>query len=462
MGFGDWVSSATNSVVSTVDHLGNTVGHAVGTAVGDGYTFITGNKAGGQQLTNAIDHASDAVFFDGTVAGINPALLRKYFNEGPGTRSYNEAEATLKSLNGKLSDIANSVQKATSAVGQGWQSEAAQAGLQDITSSQTAATTLAQHAATKASAYTGQIQAFNSTKNAMVTVPDNPPPPNNPLLGNPLSAVDGTVHAAAYQAGTKANQQAYSNYQPPTKTHVSTIPQGAATITPGQSDPSPGPTQQSGQGINQPRAYAPTFSSSHYAPMGTGQQPGGARPVSPPTGSNQPGGSPVAQPPYPGSGEPSTGLEGYAAPPLSSGGLTAQGGYDSGSFGPGSGPGAGGGYGSVFAGGSFTGGAAGFAGSGSGYGSASAAAGRGSSLGTGNTTGADGVDDNAMSGRAGAAGARGAAGQGGAGAPGAGGQGRKKEDDKEHKTAVYLITEENGTEVVGELPPALPPGGVIG
>jgi PPE family len=59
---------------------------------------------------------------------------------------------------------------------------------------------------------------------------------------------------------------------------------------------------------------------------------------------------------------------------------------------------------------------------------------------------------------AGVAGKPGAAGASG-GAMG-GGQGRKKEEDKEHRTAAYLVNEDNGNEIVGDLPPTVPP--VIG
>lgn len=57
----------------------------------------------------------------------------------------------------------------------------------------------------------------------------------------------------------------------------------------------------------------------------------------------------------------------------------------------------------------------------------------------------------------GSGGARGAGGMGGMG-PG-GGRGRG-EDDYEHNTPSYLITEEHGSEIVGDLPPVSPP--VIG
>jgi PPE family len=472
MGFGDWVSSVGHGIVQGIDHAGNAVGHAVGSAAGAGYTLVTGDKAGGQQLENSIDGVSDAVFFDGTVKGTNPALLHKYFNDGPGTQSYGLADSTLKSLNSKLGDIATSVQNATTIVGQGWQGQASQAALQDIGTTHTAATALAQRASAKQSAYSGQIQVFDSTKHTMVKVPDNPPPPNNPLMMDPISTASGAVDAAGYQAGAKANQQAYTAYQPPTQTHLASIPQGSTAITTGQGNPDQGPTQPGGPGITEPGGYNPSFG--QQSPRGrssTGQQPNNraqhfTQPNIGPGGTQQggstgtpggPGGAPGSQPPtFPGGS--STGLAGYQAPPAGSSGFPTPGSYDS-SFGPGSGRGgADGGYGSgsVFARG-------GFGGSGSGFGGAGgAASGRGGVPGSGPGAGAAAGAEGGVAGRGGVAGARGAAGAGGAGQMGAGGKGGKREEDKEHKTAAYLINEENGTEITGELPPSLPAGGVIG
>ncbi|GLY49142.1 hypothetical protein [Lentzea sp. NBRC 102530] len=60
----------------------------------------------------------------------------------------------------------------------------------------------------------------------------------------------------------------------------------------------------------------------------------------------------------------------------------------------------------------------------------------------------------ARGGAAGAAGRAGAAGMGGMGGHGAKGQG---EDDLEHKSADYLITEENTNEIIGDMPMVAPP-----
>ncbi len=122
---------------------------------------------------------------------------------------------------------------------------------------------------------------------------------------------------------------------------------------------------------------------------------------------------------------------------------------------PGSGPagggklGGGGGAGS----GRFGGGGLG---SGVGSGSASGTAGQqpGGKAGVFGAMGDHGPNAAARGGAAGAAGRAGAAGMGGMGAPGQKGQG---EDDLEHKSADYLVNEENTNEIIGDMPMVAPP-----
>ncbi|MGH3625538.1 MAG: PPE domain-containing protein, partial [Sciscionella sp.] len=71
--------------------------------------------------------------------------------------------------------------------------------------------------------------------------------------------------------------------------------------------------------------------------------------------------------------------------------------------------------------------------------------------------GAGGAEDGAPSGRAGSAGATGRTGPGGMPLGGRGGKGG---DDEEHQLASYLVTEDNGSEIVGDVPMTAPP--VIG
>ncbi|EWM15870.1 PPE domain-containing protein [Kutzneria sp. 744] len=121
-------------------------------------------------------------------------------------------------------------------------------------------------------------------------------------------------------------------------------------------------------------------------------------------------------------------------------------------MGSGFGGGGGSGYGGGGAGGGFgSGGAKGF---GSG-----ATSGAGARAGAGATSGFGAEEEGAM--RGGAMGGRpGAAGASGAGGMGGGGRGGKKEEDKEHKSAAYLVNDDNANDIVGDLPPTVPP--VIG
>ncbi|MFI9384303.1 WXG100 family type VII secretion target [Kutzneria sp. NPDC052558] len=121
-----------------------------------------------------------------------------------------------------------------------------------------------------------------------------------------------------------------------------------------------------------------------------------------------------------------------------------------------------GGFGGGAGGGGYGGG-----GAGGGYGSAAGrgAMGAGSMSGAGAKPGAGaaaGMGAAEEGGRmaGGMAGARGAAGANSGMMGGGQGRGGKKEEDGEHKSAAYLVTEED--EIVGDLPATLPPGGVIG
>ena len=135
-----------------------------------------------------------------------------------------------------------------------------------------------------------------------------------------------------------------------------------------------------------------------------------------------------------GSGRYGSGASGYSS--TGSGG-SARSGYGRGGSGGGAyGSGAGAG-----AGGSGPGGFGSGPGGSTGAGAVGAGAGGGSGAGAGSTV-AGGA----------AAGARGAAG----GGMGAGGRGARGEEDFEHDTPSYLITQENGSELVGELPKVAP------
>ncbi|MEV6603511.1 hypothetical protein [Kutzneria sp. NPDC051319] len=477
MGFGDLLnaagkalSDAGNAVVHGVDETGKAVGHAAGWATGGVYTVFTGDSAGGQRIEQSMDAAADQIFFDGALPGMDPKQIWSWFHEGPDTQSYQTAHATLGSINTSLTDSATAVASAKTLLANGCSGQAAEQAQQAFQTANATLTAIGQHAATKQAAYGNQVQTFSSTKNSVVKVADNPPQVN-PLDINPISQVDTATQVAAYQVGAHGNQQAYTNYQPPTKTHASSIPSdGSATATP-QGTPA-GPTGTYGPGISEPRSYSgPPSGNTRHASTVSG--PGGGSPAGSPPGG--PGGSQsgVTPPGYatpPGYSPPSsTDLASYNGPGGSGPGGGSPswqnpsgygGGTDSSRSGSGGWLAGGYGQGGFGAGGSAAGGAGGASG-GSGLRSGASGVGRGSGPGAGNAAGV-GAGEEAMAGRAGMGGARGAAGAAGTGVPGAGGRGGKKEADAEHRTAAYLVTEENGNEIAGDLPPAMPAGGVIG
>ncbi|WP_434448932.1 hypothetical protein [Lentzea sp. E54] len=131
------------------------------------------------------------------------------------------------------------------------------------------------------------------------------------------------------------------------------------------------------------------------------------------------------------------------------------GGSGRGPGGPG-GPGGAGKAGGPAAGGKFGTGGLGGTGIGTGTGSGTAAQQPGGKAGVFGGMGETGQNAGTRGGAAaaGAAGRAGAAGMGGMGGHGAKGQG---EDDLEHKSADYLITEENTNEIIGDMPMVAPP-----
>lgn len=186
-------------------------------------------------------------------------------------------------------------------------------------------------------------------------------------------------------------------------------------------------------------------------PDGTGHQ-GAPRTHTPP-----PGQLATATGSAPGTGDPSfgSGQDGFAGRGGYSGSGSRSGGADFGGFGGGFGAGGGSGAGR---GGLGAGGGSGPGQGGSGQGgSGQGGPGRGGSTGAGPRSGATGAGESGGAGRAGAGG--GAGGRGPGGMP-MGGRGGRKQEDEEHETPSYLINENNGNKIVGDLPPTAPP--VIG
>ena len=221
---------------------------------------------------------------------------------------------------------------------------------------------------------------------------------------------------------------------------------------------SPGGSGPGGQGVTVP----PNSPSGSTTTSGfPGVNPGGSGPGGSGPGGSGPGGGGGSGPGYPGGVNP--GGSGGNYPGGSSGGqfggdgpggmvgpVGGMGGYSGGSGGASGGFGGGGGSASGLGRGGFGAGAGGESGSGIG--------GSGSSAGSGARSGAASLgaagEEGEMGATGGAAGRSGASGMGGMGRGGRGGQ------DEEHKTAGYLVNEDNGNLIVGDFDPVAPP--VIG
>ncbi|QUQ71126.1 WXG100 family type VII secretion target [Kutzneria sp. CA-103260] len=332
--------------------------------------------------------------------------------------------------------------------------------------------TMSQQASTALTNQAGQFTTAQSKINNTVPVPDQP------WYGDYVPW--NTDHDDAVDKNNSinnANAAAYSAYGKSTTSNVQTFPgftdndtMNANSISLSSNQVGPvgnGSGGYSGSGTGGGGGY-----SSHNV-GGTGGGGGGSYQsgTNPGGGQYNPGGigadgnGQYVPPP----GPSSTNLQGAGGGggyPTGGGSWSYPGG---GSGGDGSG---GGGFGGGFpvGGGGFGGGGGGsYGGSGGGsagsYGSARGAMGSGSTAGAGAKPGAGaaaGMGAGEEGGRMGSgmAGARGAAGANSGMMGGGQGRGGKKEEDGEHKSAAYLVTEED--EIVGDLPATLPPGGVIG
>lgn len=330
--------------------------------------------------------------------------------------------------------------------------------------------TIAQQSASTLNTQAGHFGAAQAAIKDHVNVPD--PPWYEPI--DPFN----TAHDDAVEQNSDidtANQAAYRQYADATSKNsgaAPTFPSGAfgtgdISVTGGsQVHPAGGPGAS-----GPPVGGGGTASDSRYSGHHGGSQPGGTTYSG---GDWNGGGSPVVAPP-PGSGGGSTGAQGYTPSGPVAGGPTTGPGYPFGGapvgpgadpLGDGLGPGApigvGGGFGPGGLGGDETDGRVG---GGRGYGP------RGSGAYSGGGSGGDGARGRGAMSGAGPAEEAFPARQGGAvagrpGAPGAaggggmGGAGKRKEEDRERRSAAYLVDESHANEIVGDLPRTVPP--VIG
>jgi hypothetical protein len=457
----------------------------------------------GHAIEHGIDTAAHAVvralelnFSDGSrPSGEDPAKIYHYFHSGEDTGSYQNAQQAARTLSSSMSHHADDLTSATRALSSGWTGRAAEAAQTALAPLRTRFDGLSTHAQGGSQQVAAQVSTFGDTKNKVVQLPAEPPSGGGlEALASPaamLHAVTADAAVAAYQHGTQTNQAAYSGYSGATTPQAS----GFSRVPGRQTGPGPDTSVDRGNvspGHGGGGSYHTYSAGGGDGGSGTdrGQRGGAAAPGhSDATGGHGGGGASATHRPGGGSARPlrpGTGTAGHgygSGQNTSTAGLTPAGGTGAppgqtsnvspgGSLAAGSAVGSGntgggspelaplGGYagsgGYSGAGGEPVRG--GLPGSGRAGGGVGGASDPGEGVGgrTGATPGASAAAEQAAAkGAAGAAGGRGVTG----GMP-MGGQGGRRDEDQEHRTAGFLVHEEHGNELVGDIEPVPPP--VIG
>ncbi|MGW4214052.1 hypothetical protein ACWEIJ_39125 [Lentzea sp. NPDC004789] len=397
---------------------------------------------------------------------------------GPGTTSTQLASDKAAELESTYAGVEARLRRVGETLGEAWggaSADAAQAAANPISQ----AMVQMQESLRQADrSLANQVYQFNYNKGQLKNIPENKPETG---FWDDITPWDTDTEDAAnqYNSDESHNRQVYSQFQGAARTNKGELPQQFPGVTADTLNieiaDTGGDDGQDKTGNNVGGTSRPHSSSNYPSSTGTGQPSGGNwTPPTSHTGGNDtttsqavgadlngglktgdlPGGA--GKPPVGGVIErpPNTGIPPIGVP-VGPGGLN----------GPGGGRGPGGSAAGKFGGG------AGKVGGGAGKfgGGAGSASGRGGvgGLGTGSSSGQQpggkagvfgGMGESgpnaAGRGAAGAAGRGGAAGMGGMGGHGQKGEG---EDDLEHKSADYLVTEENTNEIIGDMPMVAPP-----
>lgn len=393
-------------------------------------------------------------------------------NMDPGTA--NQQGAAYNRIGNILANLQADLQKATKAAGDSWEGKAAAKAQGYFTNVAVWSGNAAQAAQLTGNQFAQQEHAASLAKNSM-TEPvkyDTRDALKELFTSNPFKVADTIDRIQEkFEEKQKAHEEAArvmstmsSSFQQSSATMPAFAPPPTLADSGGGDQPTPPPPPVRPPGVNQP--YTPPGTSTppvgNTRPAGLGNSatnpawvaPGGPNDLNLPGGPGNPGG--------PG------GLNNPGLPGIPPAGFPPGGGGRPGVpgrlTGPGGRPGAGnpgGGAGGRGGGGAGGGPGAGRPGGLGGLGGAAAAAkgfGPGGAAGVmGNQQGGFGPQGSGGAGVSGAAGRGGAAGAGGMGAGAGKGQG---DEDKEHKSADYLVSEDNTNDIVGDMPMVAPP--VIG
>ncbi|KOV82699.1 PPE domain-containing protein [Nocardia sp. NRRL S-836] len=393
---------------------------------------------------------------------------------GAGTTSLQGAANTAKALEQSYNEIEGRLRRIGETLGEAWGGASSDAAIAAANPINQAMVQMQDSLRQADRSFSNQVYQFNHDKGRLKNVPQNKPDTG---FWDTVTPWDTDTEDAvnAFNKDEAHNRQVYREYQEASRTNRGELPQEMAGITPDnlnvQVVDNSGSNNQHNttntSGVNRPSG-TPNFPTSTGSPQG----PGGSTFTPPPgltgdqtttswvpggTGGGGGGGG-ITKPGDLGLGGGKLPVGSVIDRPITAGvppiGVSGGPGQNSGR-GPGGagklggGPGAGGAGKAGGPGGRFgTGGLGGNAGSGNAAGTQA-----------GNKAGMfGGMGENANAanrgGAAGAAGRGGAAGMGGMGGHGAKGQG---DEDKEHKSADYLVTEENTNELIGDMPMVAPP-----
>lgn len=405
--------------------------------------------------------------------GLSGYTIYTQMTSGPGTGSAQNAANKASELERTYAGVEARLKKVGETLGEAWTGASADA-------AQTAANPINQAMIQMQDALrqadrslSNQVYQFNYNKGQLKDMPEKKPDTG---FWDDVSPWDTDAEDAvnSYNSKEAHNRKVYSEFQGASNTNRGDLPKefpgvmadtlNVEVINTGSGNgddktSNSNPTRPSGN----PNPTFPSTTGSPQGPTGTWTPPGtvtggndtnisGLNPGDGTTGGPKPGdltgggkppaGSVIERPPN--TGIPPIGVP--TGPGLGGGpggGGRSGGGAGGGKFGGGGGSGSG-------AGGRFGGGGLG----GTGTGTGSAGQQPGGKSGVFGGMGETGPNAGGRGGAAGAGGRAGAAGMGGMGGQGQKGQG---EDDLEHKSADYLINEENTNEIIGDMPMVAPP-----
>lgn len=380
---------------------------------------------------------------------------------GPGTSSLQTAANTAKALERTYAELEGRLKRIGETLGEAWGGASADAAIAAANPINQAMVQMQDSLRQADRSFSNQVYQFNHDKARLKNVPQNKPDTD---LWDDVTPWDTDAEDAVnkFNGDEAHNRQVYREYQSASRTNRGELPQEMAGITADNLNVEvvdPGSNNQSNT-TNTAGSGRPTGTGSPNFPTSTGspQGPTGTTFTPPPginggdtttswAGGGDGGGGGGNKPGDLGGGGNKPPIGSVIERPVTAGipPIGVPGGPGLGG-GAGRGPGGGGGAGKVGGGA----GAGKFGGGLSGTGAGQQSAGKAGVFG--------GMGENTAAGRGGAAagatGKAGAAGMGGMAGAGAKGQG---DEDKEHKSADYLVTEENTNEIIGDMPMVAPP-----